>query len=179
VAAIAGRYARAFVEVVTESRLDPDKTVQELEQMAGLLAENRELHNVFINPAVEHAQKINLLDAIIKKMDGTKMLRNFLAVVIDNRRIGQIGDIVREFRQQLDEQRGIADAQVDSSRELTAGEKSALETQLSGVTGKKIRARYSEDPALLGGAVVRIGSTIYDGSVRGQLQKIKQQIAGA
>lgn len=178
-AAIAGRYARAFVEVVTEYKLDPDKTVQELEQMASLLTENRELHNVLQNPAVEHKQKINLLDAIVKKMDGTKLLRNFLAVLIDHRRIGQIGDVVREFRQQLDEQMGIADAQVDSSRELTASEKKSLEAQLAGVTGKKIRASYSEDPALLGGAVVRIGSTIYDGSVRGQLQKIKQQIAGA
>lgn len=74
---------------------------------------------------------------------------------------------------------GIADAQVNSARELNAGERKMLEAQLVGVTGKKIRAHYAEAPELLGGAVVRIGSTIYDGSVRGQLQRIKEQIVGA
>jgi F-type H+-transporting ATPase subunit delta len=178
VAAIAGRYARAFAEVAAEHRMDPDKTIQELEQL-GALFSNHELHNVFLNPAVPHDQKLNLLDAIIKKIDGSRMLRNFLAVLVDHRRIGLLNEIAREFRDQLDEKMGIADAQVNSARELTASEKETLETQLAGVTGKTIRARYAEDPALLGGAVVRIGSTIYDGSVRGQLEKLKQQIAGA
>lgn len=177
-AAIAGRYARAFAEVTAEHKMDADKTIQELEQLSALFQDSHELHNVFLNPAVPHQQKIKLLDAIIKTMDGGRQLRNFMAVLIDHRRIGQIGEITREFREQMDERMGIADAQVNSARELTAGEKKTLEVQLAEVTGKKIRAHYAEDPALLGGAVVRIGSTIYDGSVRGQLQKIKQQIVG-
>jgi F-type H+-transporting ATPase subunit delta len=111
-------------------------------------------------------------------MNGGRQLRNFVAVLIDHRRIGQIGEIAREFRDQMDERMGVAEAQVNSARELTATEKKTLEAQLTEMTGRKIRAHYMEDPALLGGAVVRIGSTIYDGSVRGQLQKIKQQITG-
>jgi F-type H+-transporting ATPase subunit delta len=179
VAAVAGRYARAFAEVAAEHKMDPDKTIQELEQISALFAHSHELHNVFLNPAVPHEQKISLLDAIIQKTGGTKWLRNFLAVLIEHRRIGQIGEITREFREQLDQRMGIADAQVNSARELSPSEKKMLEAQLAGVTGKKIRAHYGEDPALLGGAVVRIGSTIYDGSVRGQLQRIKEQIVGA
>jgi len=179
VAAVAGRYARAFAEVAAEHKMDPDTTIQELEQISALFAESHELHNVFLNPAVPHEQKISLLDAIMQKMGGGKWLRNFLAVLIEHRRIAQIGEIAREFREQLDQRMGIADAQVNSARELSAGEKRMLETQLAGVTGKKIRASYAEDPGLLGGAVVRIGSTIYDGSVRGQLQRIKEEIIGA
>lgn len=177
-AAIAGRYARAFAEVAAERKMDAEKTIQELDQLTALFQESHELHNVFLNPAVPHDQKIKLLDAIIKKMNGNAMLRNFMAVLIDQRRIGQIGEIAREFREQMDERMGIADAQIKSARELSASERKALETQLAGVTGKQIRAHYAEDPALMGGVVVRIGSTIYDGSVRGQLEKIKQQIVG-
>ncbi|MGE5321706.1 MAG: ATP synthase F1 subunit delta [Actinomycetota bacterium] len=178
-AAVAGRYARAFAEVAAAHNMEAEKTIQELDQVNALLAENHELHSVLLNPAVPHEQKLGLLDALVKKMGGGKMLRNFLAVLIDHRRIGQIGEITREFREQLDERMGIADAQVNSARELSAAEKKTLEAQLAEVTGKKIRAHYANDPALLGGAVVRIGSTVYDGSVRGQLHKLKEEIAAS
>src|SRR5215472_10534586 len=176
--AAAGRYARAFAEVVAAHKLDPEKTVAELRQMAGLVSSSHELHNVLLNPAVEHEQKIRLLDAIIKKMGGSKLLRNFVAVLIDHKRIGQIGEIAEQFRQELNTRMGIAEAQVSSARALTAAEKKSLEQRLAAVTGKTVRATYSEDADLLGGAVVRIGSTVYDGSVRGQLQRLKEEIAG-
>ncbi len=175
-AAVAGRYARAFAEVVAERGMDPEKTVAELMQMAELVGSSHELRNVLINPAVEHKQKISLLDAIIKKMDGSKPLRNFVAVLIDHKRLGQIGEIAEQFKQQLDERMGIADARVSSARELSASEKKSLEQRLATVTGKTVRATYSEDASLLGGAVVRIGSTIYDGSVRGQLERLKEDL---
>ncbi|SRR5260370_8273 len=175
-AAVAGRYARAFAEVVAERGMDPEKTVAELMQMAELVGSSHELRNVLINPAVEHKQKISLLDAIIKKMDGSKPLRNFVAVLIDHKRLGQIGEIADQFKQQLDERMGIADARVSSARELSASEKKFLEQRLATVTGKTVRATYSEDASLLGGAVVRIGSTIYDGSVRGQLERLKEDL---
>lgn len=178
-AAVAGRYARAFAEVVAEQKLDPDKTVQELDTMAALVKSSVELRNVFENPSVAHKQKISLLDAIVKKMGGSKRLRNFVAVLVDQRRIAQIGEIAEQFRQELDNRMGIAQAQVKSARELSAKEKKDLERQLAEVTGKTVRATYAEDASLLGGAVVRMGSTIYDGSVRGQLQRLKQQITGA
>src|SRR5262245_1877040 len=118
-AAVAGRYARAFAEVVADRKMDPEKTVAELMQMAALVNSSHELHNVLVNPAVENKQKISLLDAIIKKMGGSKMLRNFVAVLIDHKRVGQIGEITEQFKHQLDERMGIADAKVSSARELT------------------------------------------------------------
>ena len=176
-AAVLGRYARAFAEVVVQHKLDADTTIAEIAQMAALIDGNRELRNVLDNPAVPHEQKLHLLDAIMKRMGGSRLLRNFLAVLIDHHRIGSIGEVVEQFRQELDRLRGIAEVRVSSARALTAAEKKSLEAQLGEITGKTVRATYSEDPALLGGVTVRVGSTIYDGSVLGRLERMRREIA--
>jgi F-type H+-transporting ATPase subunit delta len=178
-AEVAGRYARAFAELTTAQNLDGDKAAGELDDLAAMIGESHDLRNIFQNPAVEHKQKLALLDAIMAKAGGSRILRNFMAVLIDHNRIGQMKEIARMFRRELDDRMGIADARVSSARQLGAAERKDLERQLAAVTGKKVRATYSEDASLLGGAIVRTGSIIYDGSVRGQLEKIKQQIATA
>ena len=176
-AAVIGRYARAFADVAVAHKLDADKTVGEMSDVAGLIEGNRELRNVLQNPSVAHAQKLGLLDAIIKLTGGSKLLRNFLAVLIDHRRIGSLSEMVTEFKQELDRRMGIAQARVSSARALSAAEKKSLEKQLAEITGMTVRASYSEDPALLGGVTVRVGSTIYDGSVQGRLDRMRQEIA--
>jgi F-type H+-transporting ATPase subunit delta len=105
------------------------------------------------------------------------MVRNFIAVLIDNRRIAALPEIAGQFRSELLERMGIAEAEVTTTRELSADEKRALEAQISKITGKKVQARYATDRKILGGAVVRIGSTIYDGSVKGQLQRLKEALS--
>jgi F-type H+-transporting ATPase subunit delta len=177
--AVLGRYARAFAEVAVKHKLNPEKTVAELEQVAVLITGSRELRNVMQNPAVSREEKLKLLDAIIQRMEATKILRNFLAVLIDHRRIGNIAELVELFKQELDRRMGIAEARVTSVRELTAAEKKTLEKHLAEITGKTVRATYSEDASLLGGVLVRVGSTIYDGSVHGRLQRIRQELATA
>jgi len=134
---------------------------------------------VLENPAVEHQQKLHLLDAITSRMEASRALRNFMAVLVDHRRIGQVEEIAQQFRHELNQRLGIAEAQVSSARELTQGEKELLQKQMAAITGKVVQATYSRDPALLGGAVVRIGSTIYDGSVLGQLRRMKAEIASS
>jgi len=104
-------------------------------------------------------------------------VRNFVAVLIDHQRIGFFTQIVREVEKELNQRMGIAEAEISSARELSESEKRELETQVSRLTGKRVRASYTRDTSLLGGAVVRVGSTIYDGSVLGQLQRIREQIA--
>ena len=106
-------------------------------------------------------------------------MQNFISVLVEQRRIGYIREIAGQFKQELDERLGIAEARISSVRDLTPEEKQLLEKQISAVTGKAIRPSYSRNPELLGGVVVRVGSTIYDGSVRGQLQRIRQQIASS
>jgi F-type H+-transporting ATPase subunit delta len=176
-AAVLGRYARAYAEVAVKHKLNPERTVEELEQLAAVIHGSRELRNVLLNPAVGREQKLNLLDAIIQRMGATKHLRNFLAVLIDHRRIGNMGELVDEIKRELDRRMGVAEAKVTSVRELTSVERKTLEKQLASITGKTVRATYAEDASLLGGVTVRVGSTIYDGSVYGQLQRIREQLA--
>lgn len=177
--AVASRYARAFAEVVMDRRIDPNTAIQELEAMAELMKSSPELRNVLQNPAVPHPQKLKLLDALIARTGGSKILRNFVAVLIDHHRAGQLDEIAEQFKHELNQRLGIAEAQVSSARELAPEEKQQLEKQMAAITGKVVRATYTRDAGLLGGVVVRIGSTIYDGSVRGQLQRIRQQIAAS
>jgi|SRR5579864_1750961 len=178
-AAVLGRYARAYAEVAVTYKLNPEKTVAEFQQMADVVNSSRELRNVLQNPAVSREQKLKLLDSIIQHIGATKMLRNFLAVLIDHRRIANIGDVLEQFKRELDRRMGIADARVSSVRELSSVEKKSLEQQLATITGKVVRATYSQDPGLLGGVLVRVGSTIYDGSVHGRLQRMRQDLATA
>ena len=178
-AAVLGRYARAYAEVAVKNKLNPEKTVAEFQQMADVVSNSRELRNVLQNPAVSREQKLKLLDSIIQHIGASKMLRNFLAVLIDHRRIGNIGDVLEQFKRELDRRMGIADAKVSSVRELSSAEKKSLEQQLATITGKTVRATYSQDASLLGGVLVRVGSTIYDGSVQGRLQRMRQELANA
>ena len=178
-AAVLGRYARAYAEVAVKNKLNPEKTVAEFQQMADVVSSSRELRNVLQNPAVSREQKLKLLDSIIQHIGATKMLRNFLAVLIDHRRIANICDVLEQFKQELDRRMGIADAKVSSVRELSSAEKKLLEQQLAAITGKTVRATYSKDASLLGGVLVRVGSTIYDGSVQGRLQRLRQELANA
>lgn len=178
-AAIASRYARAFAEVVLDLKIGPEKALRELNEISALLRSNAELRVVLQNPSVPHQQKLGLLDAIMSTLGGSRALRNFVAVLVDHRRIGQIDEIAQQFRHELNQRLGIAEAQVTSARELTKDEKELLQQQMIAITGKTVQATYSSDPGLLGGAVVRVGSTIYDGSVRGQLKRIRDQIASS
>ncbi len=176
-ASVAGSYARAFADIVMDDRLDADKCVAELRAVAVLTDESIELSRVWENPAVPEEQKRNLLDAIAKRDGISKTVRNLIAVLIDHRRLHFLDRVIEQLEKELDARRGFAEAQITSARTLNDTEKRQLEAQVGKLTGKKIRASYGQDTSLLGGAVVRIGSTIYDGSVKGQLEKIKEAIS--
>ena len=176
-ASVASTYARAFADVVISAHLDANRAIGGLKRISGLLAESAELRRVWENPAVPAEQKRKLLDAIVHREGIEKHVRNLVAVLIDHRRITFLERITQQLEKELDARLGFAEAQVTSARELGDAEKRALETQIEKVTGKKVRAHFGLDAALLGGAVVRVGSTIYDGSVKGQLEKIKEAIS--
>jgi F-type H+-transporting ATPase subunit delta len=176
-ASVASTYARAFADVVLESHLDPQRSVGGLRRIEGLLKQCAELRRVWENPAVPGDQKRKLLDAIAEREGIEPHVRNLIAVLIDHRRTPFLERITEQLEKELDARLGFAEAQVTSARELGEGEKRALEAQIGKVTGKTVRAHFGLDSSLLGGAVVRVGSTIYDGSVKGQLERIKQAIS--
>jgi len=176
-AAVASRYARALVEVILEQRVDTDIARQQLRAIVDAVHESIELRRVWESPAVLPEQKRAVLDGIAAQIKAVKPIRNFMAVIIDHRRIGMLDDIMRDFESELDAQLGFTEVEVSSARPLSPGEKRAVETRVERLTGKKVRARYTTNTELLGGVVVRAGSTIYDGSVRGQLEKMRQELS--
>ncbi len=176
-ASVASTYARAFADVVFDAHLDADRAVGGLLQIVSLLAESADLRRVWDNPAVPADQKRRLLDAIVQREGIEHHVRNLVAVLIDHQRLPFLGQIVEQLKKELDARMGFAEAQITSARELGDAEKQSLEAQIEKVTGKKVRAQFGLDASLLGGAVVRVGSTIYDGSVKGQLEKIREAIS--
>jgi F-type H+-transporting ATPase subunit delta len=178
-ASVTSVYARAFADVVFDSRLDAAKIMEQLHALGELLRANLDLERVWENPAIAAEQKRAVLDAIAKRNGLSKQVRNFMAVLIDHRRMHFFHAIVAQLGHELDARMGFAEAQITTSRDLNDSEKRTLEAQVERLTGKKVRARYARDAAILGGAIVRVGSTIYDGSVLGQLESIREEIAGS
>ncbi len=176
-AAITSRYARAFADAVFDMKAEPAAVVSELNDMVAVMKASVALQRIWENPSIPADQKRRLLDSLASRGNFSKPVRNFVAVLIDHRRIEQLPEITREVESELDARLGFAEAEITSARELSDSEKRALEGRVSTMTGKKVRARYAVNRNILGGAIVRLGSTIYDGSVRGQLQRMKEQLA--
>lgn len=172
-ASVTSTYARAFADVVFMNRLDAASTVQEAEILAQLVAGDKQLREVLETPSIPAQQKRKLIDALAARLNLSKPVRNFLVVLIDHQRVRFLTAITTQFGHEINRRMGFAEADIISARELTPAEHNSLERQVENLTRKKVRARYSQDRSLLGGAVVRIGSTIYDGSIKGQLEKIK------
>ena len=175
-ASVVGAYARAFADVVVGSKLDPARLQQELHAVESLLVESDPLRRVLENPSIPGDRKRAVLDALAQRAGLTRQTRNFVAVLTDHRRLPLFSDIVKQIEQELNDRLGFAEAEVSSARVLNDDEKKLLEAEVAKLTGKNVRARYQQDASLLGGAVVKVGSTIYDGSVKGQLEKIREQL---
>ena len=177
-ASVASTYARALADVVMDKHLDADRSIAELRTIASLLAESADLRRVWENPAIPAAQKRAVLDVIAQRDEISKPVRNLVAVLIDHRRVHFLEPIIRQLEKELDARLGFAEAEITSARALADAEKREFEAQVGKLTGKKVRAHYEQDATLLGGAVLRIGSTIYDGSVKGQLERLREEIIG-
>jgi F-type H+-transporting ATPase subunit delta len=177
-ASVVGTYARAFADVVMKKSnlLDPERVLRELYGYEALLRQSDQLRRVMENPSIPGDRKRAVLDAVAGHLGSTRQVRNFVAVVTDHQRLPLFSEILKQLDQELNERLGFTDAQVSSARQLGDPEKNMLEAEITKMTGKRVRARYQQDASLLGGAVVRVGSTIYDGSVKGQLEKIREQL---
>jgi F-type H+-transporting ATPase subunit delta len=175
-ASVTSIYARALADVVFDRKLDPGKVLRESQALIALLGNSQDLREVWAAPSISAEQKRKLLDAIVSREGISREVRNFIAVLIDHGRISFLGPIVKQFERELNERMGFAEAVITSAKQLNQTARQELESQVEKLTGKKVRARYQLNESLLGGAVVRIGSTIYDGSVKGQLERIHHQL---
>lgn len=175
-ASVTNTYARAFADAVMGGHLDAVTTLKEAQSLDALVDANRELREVWESPSIAAVRKRAVLDAIVAREGISPTVRNFVAVLIDHQRIPFFALIVEQFAKELDSRLGFVEAEIISARELGDAERGTLESQAASVTGRKIRARYVRDEAILGGAILRVGSTIYDGSVKGRLERIRQAI---
>ena len=150
---------------------------KQLADFGAAYAESAELRTFLASPAVAIQAKHAVIEKIAARLGASKIIRNFLFLIADNRRTVILPEIVEAFEQVVRQRQGLAEAEVSSAVELSAAQKVELAKTLERVTGKKIEPKYSLDPSLLGGAVVRVGDTIYDGSLRNRLNGMRARLA--
>jgi F-type H+-transporting ATPase subunit delta len=177
--AVAARYANALADVVTagSSAISPQKAVAELHSFESALETSPELREALITPAIPNGRKKAVIGRVADVLGMARVTRNFLFVLVDHRRIASLTEIIQQSEQVLDERLGFARADVSTAIGIAEEQRTGLARQLEKLTGKRIRARFTVDPALIGGVVARIGSTVYDGSVRGQLASLERRLA--
>jgi F-type H+-transporting ATPase subunit delta len=176
---VALRYAHAFAAVAASTHIDTNAAQQQLRDFSGTLADSHDLREVLMNPSIVADQKHNVLNAIAARIGMFPQVRNFIAVIMDNQRLHEFDEILDEYHAVADEQSGLAEAEITSAHVLNNEDRADLEAQVAKLAGGRVRATYRQDATLLGGAVVRIGSTVYDGSIRAQLQQLKQKLVNA
>ena len=176
--AVTTRYAHALADVVTASgsSLRAEDAVAQLRAFEAALRSSPELQNALTTPAVPANRKRAVIGKIAGILQLSQIARNFLFVLVDHRRIASLTQIIHTFELVLDERLGLARAEVISAAGLTEEQQTGLRTKLEQITGKRLHAKYAVDGALIGGVVARIGSTVYDGSVLGQLNTLRRRM---
>lgn len=174
--AVAQRYARALVDIALKQE-QAEQVRKGLAAFAELVAGSAALRNALASPAVSREKKQAILGKLAAQLGVGKTVSNFLMVLADNRRTHLLPLIREAYDQQMNVKLGVAQAQVTSARDLNAEEKTKLVAALGKMTGKRVEAQYQQDAGLIGGTIVRMGSTIYNGSVRDQLKRMKEKLA--
>jgi len=174
---VARRYATALADVVTKTT-ETESVKAELKTWEQMISANTDLQTALGNPAISQVNKEKVLASLIEKTKPTKTTANFLRVLLRNGRLTEIGEINEKFASVLEERSGAVSAQIISARSLSEGEKAEMQTNLSKLTGKIVRLNFETDETLIGGVVTRVGSTVYDGSVKTRLAELKHQMIG-
>ena len=174
---VARRYAAALADVVTKTN-EVDSVKAELKTWEELINANADLQTAFRSPAISHASKEKVLEDLIGKTKPTRTTANFLRVLLQNNRLTEIKEINERFAGVLEERSGLISAQITSARPLSANEKAELKSNLDKLTSKQVTLNFETDETIIGGLITRVGSTVYDGSVKTKLEELRQQLIG-
>ncbi len=170
------QYANAMADIaLAQGAAEP--AAKQLLEFGGAYEQSAELRTFLASPAVSMEAKHAVIEKIAARLGASKIIRNFLFVLADHRRTQLIPEVIETFHQVIRQRQGVAEAEISSAIELSAAQKKDMAATLAQLTGKKIEMKYALDPALLGGAVVRIGDTIYDGSLRSRLNEMRARLA--
>ena|SRR5688500_14429095 len=174
--AAARRYARALFDVSRAERLDVERVSGELSGAAALLTGNEALHRVLVNPAIPAARKRGVIEQLLALSPVTPVLAKLLLLLAERDRLGLVPELVEAYRARLMEHQQVVRAEVTTAAALPADRVTALQEGLARLTGREVQLDVRVDPSIVGGAIARVGSTVYDGSVTTQLEKIKEQL---
>lgn len=170
------QYANALADIALEQGAG-EPAAKQLNDFGATYAQSAELRTFLASPAVSIEAKHAVIEKITARLGASKIIRNFLFVLTDHRRTPLIEDVISTFEEVIRQRQGVAEAEVTSAVEMSAAQKKEMAATLAKLTGKRIEAKYALDRALLGGAVVRIGDTIYDGSLRNRLNEMRARLA--
>jgi F-type H+-transporting ATPase subunit delta len=169
------QYANALADIaLAQGAAEP--ALKQLADFGAIYAESAELRNFLASPAVDREAKHDVLEKLVARLGASKILRNFLFVIVDHGRAHILPEIVAAFQDVVRQRQGIAEAEIFTAIELSAAQKAEFAFTLERLTGKRIEATYSIEPALLGGALVRIGDAVYDGSLRHGLDEMRARL---
>lgn len=177
--ALSVHYANALADAVfaPESNLPPEQAVQQLRKAVRVLEISPDLYRVLQSPAVSRAKKVELVRQLIDEEGVDRLIRNFLMVIVEHRRVKDLRHILESFEEAVDIRLGLARVEITSATDLTDEQKQAVEEALVEATGKRIRPLYRINRAILGGIIARFGSKEYDGSLLGRLEALRQQLS--
>ena len=170
------QYAKAFADIAIAQGA-PQTAVKQLADFGDAFTESAELRNFLGSPAVDTKAKHRVIEKILAQQGAGRIVRNFLFVILDHHRSHMLPEIIAAVQEVVRQRQGIAEAEVSSAVELSNAQKAELAKTLSRLTGKRIEPKYSIDSELLGGAIARVGDTIYDGSLRSRLMEMRARLA--
>jgi len=176
--AISTRYAQALADAVfaAGSGADPQKISAELHTFNEIVKQSPELRKVLLSPAIANGRKRGVVERLGASIPVSRFVRNLLFVLIDRRRADLLQEIAPAFDEAVDERLGLVRAEVTSATALSDTQRRDVENALSEVAHRRVRCEFRVDDTLIGGIVARIGSTVYDGSVRSQLEAMRQSL---
>lgn len=183
-AAFTWRYARALADVIFSppagaERVKPEQAQSQLNDFAAAWHESADLREIYLDPSFPAAQKVAILDKLNTRLHMSGPIRNFIAVLINHDRLEDLDEILSDFHHEMHTRLNIAEVEVTSARRLDEGERKALESQIGQMTKSSISTKFREDPSLVGGVIVKVGSTVYDDSIRGRLDRLREQLAAS
>ena len=170
----ATRYAKALLDVLYPARAEMGR--EQLIRFASVLSQQADARLVLENPTVSPERRKDLLNKIGDALALDPPIRNFLGLLVERNRLELVEEIVSTYEALLDEKLGVVKAKITSALELDSKQRDEVAARLQSLTGKKIRMEVAVDPSLIGGLVAQVGSTIYDGSIRQQLQTFRNSL---
>lgn len=172
---VANRYASALADVVAPSG-DYHKVLAELQDFETAYGESSELREIFDSPAVALPQKVKVLEAIGQRLGTPPLTLVFLRVLLANYRMPLLEEVVQAYRKIANDRMGVVQVTISSASNLSEAEREGLASRFRELTRKQVELEFRIDSELLGGILAQIGTTVYDGSVRGSLARIREQL---